>query len=124
MRTSAKILAGLAVASWLAGIGAAAAADSPLAAAAREGNRDAVRALLDAGADPDLAAPGGAGALALAAERGDLEMVDLLIRAGAAVNAGDVERGTRYFERTLRNSPTLARAVWMFWSEFAYEKRR
>lgn len=67
----------------------AASDDWRLLDAVRAGDRDAVRALLAAGADVNAAQPDGATALAWAAYRDDLETVDLLIRAGAGLNAAN-----------------------------------
>ena len=55
--------------------------------AARRGDTDAVRALLQAGADPNLAQGDGLTALHLAAREGHLEIVDALIGAGAETAA-------------------------------------
>ena len=55
--------------------------------AARRGDADAVRALLEEGADPDLAQGDGLTALHLAAREGHLEIVDILIGAGAEAGA-------------------------------------
>ncbi len=55
--------------------------------AARRGDADAVRALLDDGADPNAARGDGLTALHLAAREGHAEIVDLLIGAGAETDA-------------------------------------
>ena len=68
----------------------AVAATSPregLLDAAGRGDVDAVRALLDDGADPDLARGDGLTALHLAAREGHAEIVDVLIGAGAETGA-------------------------------------
>lgn len=51
--------------------------------AARKGDADAVRALLENGADPNLAQGDGLTALHLAAREGHIEVVEILIGAGA-----------------------------------------
>ena len=66
---------------------AAAPAAAPVADAARSGALDAVRVLLQQGADANAAHGDGMSALHWAAERGDAEMVDALVHAGAAVDA-------------------------------------
>ena len=66
---------------------AAAAGDPPLVEAARAGDAAAVRALLDAGADVNAAAPDGATALHWAAHRDDLESLEVLLAAAADVAA-------------------------------------
>jgi len=64
-------------------------ADFPLIEAARQGNIAAVRSLLTQRLDVNAPQADGTTALAWAAERDDLEMADLLIRAGAKVNTAN-----------------------------------
>src|SRR5262245_17341677 len=66
---------------------AAAARESPLADAVMRQDGTAARALLAAGADVNVAQPDGATALHWAVHWDDPELVDRLLRAGAAVNA-------------------------------------
>src|SRR5262245_61623627 len=72
---------------FLLGAGVASAATSEVADAAMRGNRDAVRAAIARKADVNVAQVDGTTALHWAVERDDLEMADLLIRAGARVAA-------------------------------------
>ena len=65
--------------------GAAPAGDRPLLDAARSGDTEAVRALLAGGADPDVAQGDGLTPLHMAAQQGHVEITDLLIGAGAAL---------------------------------------
>ncbi len=65
----------------------AAASSSPVADAAMKGDRDALRALLKQGADVSGAQGDGMSALHYAAERGDAEMTEMLVYAGANVAA-------------------------------------
>jgi len=65
------------------------AADLRVADAAKQGNREAVRSLLNDRADVNASEPDGTTALHWAVHRYDLEMADLLIRAGANVNAAN-----------------------------------
>jgi uncharacterized protein len=65
----------------------AAASNSPVADAAMKGDREALRALLKQGADVSGAQGDGMSALHYAAERGDLEMTEMLVYAGANVGA-------------------------------------
>jgi ankyrin repeat protein len=67
----------------------AAASDLSLVEAVKQGNKEAVRSLLNQRIDVNVAQPDGTTALAWAAERADLEMAELLIRAGANVNAAN-----------------------------------
>ena len=61
--------------------------NSPVADAAQQGNRDAVKALLKQAADVNAAQGDGMTALHWAAMNGDAEMVDMLVYAGANVRA-------------------------------------
>jgi uncharacterized protein len=69
----------------------AAAATSAVADAAMRGDRDAVRAALAKKADVNLPQIDGSTALHWAVERDDLELADLLLRAGARVTAATRE---------------------------------
>ena len=71
----------------LAVAGAAPGPDSPVADAAMQGDREAVRELLSVGADVNAAQGDGMTALHWAAERGDAELARMLLHAGAAVDA-------------------------------------
>ena len=62
--------------------------DSPVADAAMRRDVDAVRSLIEQGADVNAAQGDGMTALHWAAELGDLEMANMLIQAGANVKAG------------------------------------
>ena len=66
----------------------AAAPDAPVADAAMRGDVEAVRALLQQGADANESQGDGMTGLHWAAQRGELEIAELLITAGANVNAG------------------------------------
>ncbi|NIP59323.1 MAG: hypothetical protein GWO00_10640, partial [Gemmatimonadetes bacterium] len=81
----------------VAGSGAAGAADapevavppgSPVADAAREGDRDAVRRLIEGGADVSAPQADGMTALHWAARNGDVVLAEMLIHAGADLGAG------------------------------------
>src|SRR5207253_11097183 len=64
-----------------------AAGDTRLSEAAMQGNRDAVRSLMRQKVDVNAAQTDGATALHWAASRDDLEMVTMLLAAGANVKA-------------------------------------
>ncbi|MDE0473512.1 MAG: ankyrin repeat domain-containing protein, partial [Gammaproteobacteria bacterium] len=64
------------------------AARGPVADAAMRGDLEAVRALLEQGADANEAQGDGMTALHWAARNGDIEMARLLVTAGANVEAG------------------------------------
>lgn len=82
-RPAAAIAGALAVGITLS----AAPSPTPVADAARRGDLDTVRTLLREGADVNGAQGDGMSALHWAAERGDGEMAQMLIHAGAAVEA-------------------------------------
>ena len=63
--------------------------EAPLIEAVKAGDRTAVERILDGGGDPDVRLPDGTAALHWAAYRDDLETADLLLRAGAAVDAAN-----------------------------------
>ena len=81
---AAMILISLLFASMLL---SAAPADAPVARAAMRGDRQAVRALLQKGGDVNAALNDGMTALHWAAERGDVEMAEMLVYGGATANA-------------------------------------
>src|SRR4051812_23842760 len=90
MNIRAMILAGLLGSTIFAG--ATLAADTsnvPLVAAAKLGDREAVRTLLNGIPQKVVAGPEGTAALVWAAGRNDLEMVDLLLHAGADVKGAN-----------------------------------
>jgi ankyrin repeat protein len=66
----------------------------PLCSAARMRHADAVRALLDGGADIDAAGRNGGTALHFAAGAGSLEVVRILLEAGARLDCLDAEDAT------------------------------
>ena len=87
-RASAVVvmLAALCAAPFLWSV-AVAAADSPVADAASRGDAETVRALLERGVDVQTARPDGMTALHWAAMRSDLEMAEMLLYAGANIEA-------------------------------------
>jgi len=62
---------------------------TPLLFAARQGAIDGARALIEAGADPNLADPDGITPLVLAVRNGHYDLAALLVEKGANVNGGD-----------------------------------
>ena len=83
---AALMLAALCAAPSLRSV-VAAAADSPVADAAVRGDVAAVRGLLERGADVQTARPDGMTALHWAAMRSDVEMAEMLLYAGANIEA-------------------------------------
>ena len=69
-----------------------AAVNAPVADAAMNGDKEAVRTLLKQAADVDAAQGDGMTALHWAAMKGDVEMAQMLMYAGANVNADDADR--------------------------------
>ena len=87
MRTTIRRLGGCCMASLLSIASfAATITDSPLVEAVKQRNTAVVRTLLNQHIDVNGTQPDGTTALAWAAQRDDLEIADLLIRAGAKVN--------------------------------------
>src|SRR5712692_8209186 len=77
----------------LVGVGAAS-RDVSLVQAARQADKQAVRALLQKSSDVNAATPDGNTALLWAVQNDDRDMVDLLLRAGADVKAANRYGGT------------------------------
>ena len=86
-RTGRAFLGGLAGACCLAGVLHAAGPAASVAEAAKDGDRATVRALLEQGADVNLAEGDGMTALHWAASKGDVEVARLLVARGANVKA-------------------------------------
>ena len=80
-----------------------AAQDARVVEAAAAQDLEAVRTLVDRGADVDTPWADGSTALLWAAHWNDLEMADLLLAAGAAVNAAD-DHGVTPLERAVENT--------------------
>jgi len=87
----------------------AAPSTSPVADAAMKGNRDAVRTLIQQGADVNAAQGDGMSALHWAADKGDAELTELLVYAGA--NPGAVTRIGQYTPLHLASRAGSAAAV-------------
>jgi uncharacterized protein len=109
MSIRAKLLAGVLSLPLLAG--AALAADTgklSLADAAKLGDRDAVRSLLNGRAKEDMAGREGTAALILAASRNDLQMVDLLLGAGADPKAANEYGATALYAASANADSAVA----------------
>ncbi|MBY0497682.1 MAG: ankyrin repeat domain-containing protein [Cyanobacteria bacterium] len=107
-----RLLTNVVVALFLGATLGAAQSTSPLADAAMKGDKDAVKQLLKDGADIGVPQGDGMTALHWAAERGDAELAQLLIVAGANVSA--VTRIGLYTPLHLAAksaSPAVARAI-------------
>ena len=83
----------------------------PLVEAARNGDRDALRALLQKGASVNGAEADGTTALHWASYRDDLASADLLIRAGANVNAASDLGATPLWTASLNGSESMVRRL-------------
>jgi uncharacterized protein len=89
-----------------------AAGKSPVADAAMQGNKAAVRALIQQKADVNAPQVDGATALHWAVRANDLELADILLRAGAHVAAANEEGATPLFLAALNgNAPIIERLV-------------
>jgi ankyrin len=76
------------------------------------GNAAILRKLLDAGADPNTATPGGETALMTASRTGNVEAVTLLIDRGANVNARDTVRAqTGLMWAVTENHPSIVKLL-------------
>jgi ankyrin repeat protein len=91
--------------------GAAGAERSPLVDAARNADKDQVRALVQHGASVNAADADGTTALHWASYRDDLEIADLLIRAGAKVNAANDLGATPLWTASLNGSAAMVRRL-------------
>ena len=83
----------------------------PLVDAARNADRDAVRALLQQGASVNAADADGTTALHWASYRDDLETASLLIRAGATVNAANDLGATPLWTASLNGSAAMVQRL-------------
>jgi ankyrin repeat protein len=75
--------------------------------AAKLGDRDALRALLNNRAKENGAGPQGTAALSWAAYRNDVEMADLLLRAGADVNGANEYGATALYVSAANADPSM-----------------
>jgi ankyrin repeat protein len=108
MNMRAMILAGLLGSTIFAG--AALAADTsnvPLVTAAKQGDREAVRSLLNGIPQKVIAGPEGTAALVWAVSRNDLETTDLLLRAGADVKAANEFGATALYAAAAHRDPAM-----------------
>ena len=85
--------------------------DRPLIDAVRSGDGDAVRALLDGGADAGAAELDGSTALLWASHRDDLESARLLIGAGADASAGNDLGATPLWAASQNGSAAMVRVL-------------
>src|SRR5262245_32947041 len=101
---------------WLAALlsglsPAAAAADSRLVDAVKQGDMPAIRALLRQKVDVNAARADGQTALHIAAFRDDQEVVDLLLRSGANPNAANVLGATPLWAAATNSSTAIVEAL-------------
>jgi ankyrin repeat protein len=110
--TSARRAISLGFAAALAAATTAMAASSvPVVDAAKNGNRETLRALLKKGANVNAAEADGTTALHWASYRDDLESADVLIHAGAAVNAANDLGVTPLWTASLNGSVAMVRRL-------------
>src|SRR5579862_4771025 len=84
-----------------------AAVSSPVADAAMGGDKTAVKTLIDKKADVNAPQADGATALQWAAYRNDLDMADLLLRAGANVKLANHDGATALYLASIRGSAPM-----------------
>jgi cytohesin len=113
MTMKAMILAGLLGSTILAGTAFAAEPGSnvPLATAAKHGDREAVRSLLNGIPQKVIAGPEGSAALVWAVSRNDPEMVELLLRAGADVKAANEFGATPLYAAAGNSDPAMVKKL-------------
>ncbi len=92
-------------------VGAAGREAPPLVEAAKNADRDALRALLEQGASVDAAEADGTTPLHWASYRDDVESADLLIRAGAKVNATNDLGATPLWTASQNGSAAMVRRL-------------
>jgi uncharacterized protein len=108
MSIRAVILAGLLGMPLLAGTALAADTGKPsLANAAKLGDHDAMRSLLNGRVKEDVAGAEGTAALIWAASRNDVEMADLLLRAGADPTAASEYGATALYAAAANADPAM-----------------
>ena len=106
MSMRAKILAGLLGSTMFASVAFAATGDMSLATAAKVGDRAAVQSVLK-GMSKQQVSQQGTAALVWAATRGDKEMVDLLLKAGANVKAANEFGATAVYAASEQSDPSM-----------------
>jgi ankyrin repeat protein len=89
----------------------AARSEVPIIEAARKGDREALRSLIQQGADVNERAGDGATALLWAAYKDDVEGAQMLIRAGADVNAANDLGATPLWAAARNANPVMARLL-------------
>ena len=107
MNIRAMILAGVLGSPLVAGAALAAETNLSLVDAAKQGDRAAVRSLLNGRAKEAVAGAEGTAALIWAASRNDVEMADLILRAGADVKAANEYGATALYAAAANADPSM-----------------
>jgi cytohesin len=108
MKIRAMLLAGVIGLPFVAGAALPAQADTPsLVNAAKQGDREAVRSIVNGPAKKDVRGAEGVAALVWAASRNDVEMVDLLLKAGANVKGANEFGATPVYAAAALADPAM-----------------
>jgi ankyrin repeat protein len=108
MKIRTMMLAGLLGSTIFAGAALAAdVSNVPLVTAAKQGDRDAVRSMLNGIPQKVIAGPEGTAALVWAVSRNDGQMVDMLLRAGADVKSANEFGATALYAAAANSDPAL-----------------
>src|SRR5438105_14985800 len=111
MKTVTQIIPKLGLTIFLLATFAVAANRPPLVDSAKNGDKDALRALLQKGANVNATEGDGTTALHWASYRDDIESADLLIRAGAKVNAANDLGATPLWTAAQNGSEAMVRRL-------------
>jgi len=112
MNIRAMMLAGLLGSTILTGVAVAAdTTNVPLVSAAKQGDRDTLRSLLNGIPQKVITGPEGTAALVWGVSRNDPAMVDMLLQAGASPKAANEFGATPLYAAAANQDPTMTRKL-------------